>query len=864
MHIDPLAGGVTLISPLPQITLLVMLRRLYMGSGLGTWPLTLVTAMVLAEPLPTPVDVPRGPEGTSIDDSDACPSASQLDELALGAVSYDPINSPVLAHVTPIAAADETLSATGIRLAGATLLAWDGKFLRTIAPLRTANDRLQAIMPSTVADGHTSEGPQLLWPLQGARVGNPIRINAPSLWWVWPRRVVHRRPHQVLRLFGRQLHYDGPPPTVVISGHAAAAQRVLKARIASRSELSVDLPEDLAQGIWRVQVHLGSLGKWGWSEEVEFEVVVPEAPLTTIVKLSDFDPSPEDAGPAIEAAIAETASQGGGTILFGSGVYRFTRPIVLPADHRIDLVGAGQANVDPSKPIDARPSGTIIYFEATDNMAAAFRLTGAGSTISDMTIISAGPTDPLPEGQKPGGSCIELAGLDQTARGLQLIRLGPSRYWGLIRCIGTGPTQQRIVDNQFHAYESAVRVEDRNDYVLVARCDFIGWYDRGPGTDSNAFVSRGGNNIILEDNHFRSRDRDGGRVFCRSALFYTSDIRYCVVQRNTIRSTGPHPSIPGINLNTGEQILFHARAPRVSPQQVVDASSNSITVGGDLPKISFSEQDWIVFVVRGTGIGQWRIITGQHHNTLTLQKNWRLAPASDSIVNIQGGIRNNLVLNNTIAGDLPQYIGRSSRKQILPGMGVAWWFNAYDNVTADNTFNDCGGLYITGSVALTSSWNLVRDNTHRSHGGRHFISHYAYPILDTIEGISLGWYGVGNVFRRNTSDVDDAEAVLRAGWSRPEVRLREETPFDLDTGLALAVFEHNRFTGVRAAGYFGPPMPWLLWRSNNARRSAGASSPVSVLNRAALLEPLIVDSDQLASDESEYDLRDEMAPSFED
>jgi hypothetical protein len=787
-----------------------------------------------------PSIVPPGVEGplaeSPLDNVDApawrgFDRGEQLDHLT---------NVPRIAAWSETQGSNDTLVATGVHLEGVSLVAFWGDRWIELETLAGAADRIAAVIPADAGPACTAA----IWPVGPQGAGEPIRINGATLWWAWPARIASGST-QRLRLFGKHLMWPGQEASVVLAG--ADGIPIDGARIAHIElfEAEVELPP-LAEGTYRIWLHNGSGARWGWSSELSFDVVAPTPMPVGRVRVE----SPAGAGQlddeTIDRAIAQLIATGGGTLEFGAGVYQLGQGIVLPVEPVVHLRGQGRPALGGSA--QANAATTLIRFSSAAG-GYAVRSEAPAARVESLGMIS--------EGGGRGG-CLDLAGPNQVARNLLLIRLGESRQAGVVRCSFRGAADQQILDCELHAYESAVRIERGTHRVRIADCTMRGWYDRGNGVDSNAVINLGGDHMILERCDFASVDRAGGRIFCRSFLGLASDLSRCVVADNVSHDIGPQPNVPDIIMNTPEQILFHARREEIPPFRVTAADGASLHVNADR-SLRRVQPGWIAFIARGRGAGQWREIRNANkEGRLELVEPWRVDPEPGAIVVLLRSMRHNLVVRNTVLGQLPQFMEGRSRPVHWPTLSIALWHASFDNVVAFNHADNAAGIYLTTRPTQPSAWNLVMDNMWADQVPRRMLNFNVYPPR-MLHDIDVDyWHGAGNVFRRNTGQARDTIAAIRAGWDRPELRSREGWRIDEDTGPALTVFEHNTMEGVRQAGTIVPPTPWLVWRNNPARRPGGAPVSVRVFHPARIIGPPVDEID------SRYDNADTDDPSAPD
>ncbi|MDY0171250.1 MAG: hypothetical protein RBS80_32215, partial [Thermoguttaceae bacterium] len=214
-------------------------------------------------PLPRPVDVPPGPEGVP------GPGGAMLPPLAEEA----PAGAPAISAISDVTFPDETLAIAGFGLSGAHLRIWREGGTEDLAPLRTAHDRMLAVVPR---DWPVSA--MLVWPVRDGQAGAPIRVNGATAWWAWPPRIAANAEGRLstspgpptLLLMGKNLKLDGAEPQVYLCGPGGPRQLTV---VAARAyQLTVQLPDALRHGVYEVFAHNGTGGPFGWSRPVRVEV----------------------------------------------------------------------------------------------------------------------------------------------------------------------------------------------------------------------------------------------------------------------------------------------------------------------------------------------------------------------------------------------------------------------------------------------------------------------------------------------------------------------------------------------------------------------------------------------------------------
>ncbi len=129
---------------------------------------------------------------------------------------------------------------TGDHLSGAGLRVWLEGRLENLPPLRTADNRMEAVLPKT-----WPATTMLVWPVRGERAGRPIRVNGATAWWAWPPRITQEdaaKPTSVW-LMGKNLKVGSAEPRVYVNGPGVA--QWISVLAAQPYQLTAQLPAGL-------------------------------------------------------------------------------------------------------------------------------------------------------------------------------------------------------------------------------------------------------------------------------------------------------------------------------------------------------------------------------------------------------------------------------------------------------------------------------------------------------------------------------------------------------------------------------------------------------------------------------------------
>lgn len=734
---------------------------------------------------------------------------------------FDP-EAPQISAINDSVGPGDTLVLTGENLRGATLNIWfDGERV-TVEPLRSDDQRMIAVMPETVGGPTT-----WVWPESRGRVGVPIRINTPQVWWVWPCRADPAQDNK-LRVFGKHIYSEHVQGLTIAIAKDGEEAQVSSANFDAGYELYAAVPKE--PGRYRLWVRDDS---GGWSEPVAFDVqsrpVVPDR----TVKVDRYLRHGGSARDAITKAIREVQKRGGGVVELGPRTYTLVRPITIPPGPPVHLRGAAQGTWDPKQNKIVGEGATVIRYNAGTPGIAVIDVRARGSQVSDLAVIC---ESPVPR------SAIRLTASDLAVRRCLVVRTREDTPISGIHSAYPGEANHQIESCTVFGVSSCIRVGLGSDYVRIAECELRGSFSEGSATASNAVINQGGNQMIMERCRVSGVDRTHGKVLSRTCLLYHSSIRNTYIARNLSTEVGPDPSVKGVDGNTGEQYLFHHRGKTGGRFGVERAGADSVTLLQDLPSHVTAGGDWVVFIDAGPGAGQWRTITGRREaNQVLLDRPWRVVPGEGSVAVIQQAFRHNIVFGNVV--NAPADPGRGMKL-----VGVYFFQNAFENIVASNHLNNVAvGVAIACDANMPSAWNLVTRNTiKRSPEGGNayaggsaqmpmFLNEHARGLSTSQRRGIEGWVGLGNVFRSNTCT--NAPAAASVGWLRGSQQDSAGYRVEPSRGIVMSVIEHNTFEEAGRGVLLSSPANWSVIRGNTFTGES-AGQPVRSHHRA-VLDPLI-------------------------
>lgn len=822
--------------------------------------------------LPRPVDVPHGPEGV------AGPGGAALPPLT----DATPADAPAISAISDVTFPDETLVMAGARLTNARLLVWREGGVEDLAPLRAAEDRLQAVVP-----GDWPVSTMLVWPVRDGLAGAPIRVNGATAWWAWPPRVTQgddALSSNVL-VMGRNLKLAGAEPQVYLRGPGGVQQLTV---VAARAyQLTVELPRALPPGGYGLFAHNGTGGPFGWSEPVRVEIVARPAVSSKPLDVAAFGAVPDDGdddAPAIQRAVDAAAEAGGGTIQFTPGIYHLGKTVTLPdvPGSGIHLLGAGMGDYDPASQVVTGRGTTLRYLPAGPIPDCLVHVACRWSSLRDLTLIVGheGIVRAIHDREAPSRVAARIAGHDVTIRHARMVLLDlrpdvPQEqrkdlqiFDAALHLLAPGKANLLVCDCEFHSAGSGIEIgslqrghteagipDPSTDDVCIERCVFRGYspgFYKEPvqpasyqhmGIFNEGIQIPNGKRVIIRECDFAGADRRGGKMMNRSISVYNTSARDLFIAGNRSHDVGMICRRDDRLVNQGEQILFHFRYPHGGYFDVCEAGPDHVAVNpadprntGTMPgpHTAFDRaasrvldevggnDHWIVFVSAGKGAGQYRVVVGAERLpdrvVLGLDRPWRVVPDHASRITLTTAFRRNIILGNTIdAGFI------DPRSKVA---GILFWYNAFENVIAENTLGNVGyGVGLTSGFRNPTGWNLVRDNEMEQMGGLavecaepafYFDSCGAAggpagPLFQSGSDVA-GWYAVGNVARSNRGKGSSVGTFLHA---RLGDAAAGQLPEQDAAGVIMPVLENSQFSDVERGVVLNRAAVWPLLRGND-------------------------------------------------
>ncbi len=553
----------------------------------------------------------------------------------------------------------------------------------------------------------------VLWVRNSRGISRPYAVNRPQPFFL---EYSTAAPGTEVRVFGRNLcrAFYPPKPRMFLvhreSGKVFEGIHVAKHDYQGHLnyqlayEVCYRLPEDLPEGDYRVWVHHGASGLFGFGGPLGLSIRAArqqEKRGFDVTKQGAKGDGLADDTAAIERSLL-AAGESGGVVFLPAGTYTISYPLRVPPG--VDLKGANQATTF----LTARPDKFEGRFppaklpEKVRAVAAAFRHAGEKPmvyVVSESTV-----------------SDLSLRGSDETGFNILVeAPSGPAHDVTVTRCSLFNPRTPAVTQEWSQA--AGVSTYGGGERIEVSWCDVRAMNGIGGGTRRcrtlyNTFSTpRGpfgtnqmgwqiGQECIVEGNVCRDANRG---YTCGP---WGGPVQHNFIARNRILEGG---YVEG----GGESILFECG--EVGKENWLGHPSQS---GPEF--VEQKDQKWppgvlkgrTAMIVAGTGFGQVRTVAENSENRIALDEPWRIVPQADSWVLVRQFAYQNILLNNVcrdtlqgiqMSGALDNVIDRFVG--LRSGYGV--WFPAFNAPKGERLYYSPSAFNEIRNCLFTDTPNAV-------------------------------------------------------------------------------------------------------------------------------------------------------------
>lgn len=655
--------------------------------------------------------------------------------------------APVIGEWNRVVTPDESFVLTGARFtqrngteAGTDTTVWvwadapGGGALHACRIWRVTENTLTATLPVGVPFGMF-----LVWVENAAGASTPVVLNRTDAQWPGPLgNTVAPGVAGTKTVFGKNLSFQRGTTTahawLVRSG--SSTWEPLTVNSANPFAVEVALPADLAAGNHALYLHNGHGGRFGWSGPLTLKAAAPFTRDSFEISLA---PGGGDDTFALRNALNTAGARAnGGTVRLAAGTFRLATAANVPGTGHTSLLNI------PAKVrlLGAGRDATILRLvpPTTTRISYGLYLNGSQVALEDVDVHYSG------EGGTFYYSPVQLSGADQRIHRCRLsYARNPRSTVNDVPLTRFNGDRLRFTDNEVFigvlAYGSDSWFTGNTLFGGPYGADYLGLATPEVSA-TEAPIHFYGSNLVIASNRIETPDWpnvNGNRQFLD--LIPKAELQWRPWAKRFFVTGGGNErwyvadnfgQDLGYEGNKGEMMLFHGISHRFYAQ-VASNAGRTLTMHTDgtidgvagyvvetkAPARSLSDfvSPWnaaevlnpagfSVVIVAGTGVGQSRKITGHTATTLTVERDWRVPPAADSIFVIEEVNRDIVIYRNEMNGYPVGYRLFSSASCFVSFDG-----NSIGNHVEANTVRRAfTGYSVAGGPPTPSFWNQFRDN----------------------------------------------------------------------------------------------------------------------------------------------------------
>lgn len=574
------------------------------------------------------------------------------------------------------------------------------------------NYSLAAVIPGTLEKGELC-----VWIETPAGTSDVIVLNRAIPQWAENAVAV---PGKALRIFGRNL--NGPKVKAYISSTTNDKGKLIDVTNASDYAVTIRIPDKMDAGDYKVWIHNGYGGRFGWSEPIQIKLGTDTKGQwpTTMFDVTGYGADKtgsRDTTADIQNAINAANSNGGGIVYFPDGTYIINGTLeVFP---KTQLKGQSRTGVMLKDSGNSSRRDVMIYGDTEfgiENLSIesnnCLKAVAAPKYMANQQldimwwfpIKTRNPQNPLPHPWPPSeerqaqysyqGVSKDFTVNNVSIKNNLLMSQRPQGMNSSITCIANAGDNTQITNCDL--------VTDGNitdlfgcDYLRVYNNNFA--YNKAIDCETNA---QGCNHVVWEKNTLDGKSYDSNKVDASGFFFqygcYKADNMY-------IADNYVHDVVGG---NRGEGICFDGAPSPAAVQYLGYAgSAGANTVTADFARgyenkypIVPMQSTWnpnyftmnSVVIIDGKGKGQYRFITSNNADTITVDKLWDVVPDTTSVFLVEKIARDVIIVGNKI---------ERCERAILP------WGHCHNFIIADNIISG-EPIRLNPNDSLPQNWGI--------------------------------------------------------------------------------------------------------------------------------------------------------------
>lgn len=630
--------------------------------------------------------------------------------------------------------------------------------LRQARVWQVRENSLMATLPDDVPFGM-----YLVWVENSVGVSGPVCINKTAAQWLGPLGNIVQAGNKK-RVFGRNISYNHGTDTSYVFIQPASGGAMISCPTNSANPYMVEftVPVGTPDGNYKVYAHNGQGGVYGWSDGLDL-VVQPDWVRDTYE--TNLSPSGGDDTSAIQSAINTlTARAAGGTVRLSAGTFKTYSMITLKA--KVRLLGAGM-------------DSTTIELRQNTAQGGYFMIADSNITVEGVALKGCISNSPA----QPTGGHFAMPYPAPAIDSFKLINTRVTSEDGVF-CFygGWGEYRTEMSGCEFYRAVSAGWADGWIHDCKLYGGPFGVWPPITPGyTGETEAAYNMGTNAVLEYSHVETKNWpmnvDGNQNYTeflsypqfaykpwakRIALVQNYPLAHNYIAYLTSKDVA-------IQDNKGEMILFHGMPAQwlgnvismdgltmnlrtdgtVNGQTGIflpdyTNPSSGVTGGSTVPD---AHPSYIglngsgAIIISGTGLGQQRTIVSHTATSITIDRPWRTAPDSTSVILITP-----LYVDNTIySNDLNAFpINYGPDMGATANTGVDFDGNSWNCAVEGNSSHRTNSARCTFANGGPTYWCTMRDET--------ATENYTYGYrADRGDLNPMGMVLLGNAFRNCSS-----------------------------------------------------------------------------------------------------------------
>ncbi|MEB3310871.1 MAG: cadherin-like domain-containing protein, partial [Snowella sp.] len=563
---------------------------------------------------------------------------------------------PAIAEWTRSGKGGDTIILTGWQFDSSTKFYLYGQTTATNGALLEAKiQKLDGNMAAiTLPSGLPQGSNYLLWAKNSSGYSQPVMINQTESWWV--QSAASRG--QTTSIFGRNLSQDGGTLSSQVYLEDSAGKGYW-AQVTAVNPYKVDfkIPDTLANGTYKVYVHNGDGGQYGWSKPLTMTVNNGINYTGTVFNVKNYGAKGDGVSndtAAIKAALAAADQTPWSTVYLPAGTYVINETLWTGRD-QVRWLGDGKDTTT----IKAANGSSQNYIFQSDGVNQI--------TFQNLTLNT----------NSANAKNIQFGLLARNSSDLQFFSIK-------INAEGTNPFD----------WHAGNRISMKNSDV-IGQNSFLGSANQvfidsskfyGTGYTDAIISAFGAQNLSITNSTAQNLDTSSptngkwakGRFFVDFAAWSIAQNQY--FGNNQTIDLAP-PAAAGVDANSGEQIMWEPPwLTTASLGSATSATANTVRVSIPSSKVNDS---YMISIIGGKGIGQSRRVKSfdSATGTYTLYDPWNVQPDQSSLMVGNRQVNNAVVYSNSLDG-LSDY-----KTRYTASAGVQPYFGSSNLIIDSNNFN---------------------------------------------------------------------------------------------------------------------------------------------------------------------------------